>query len=708
MTLWSHVARVVGLQRAKIWAVTFIFILSTASLGLGAMHLLDSPQSAGVLDAPARARQLGDEDGDGLADVIENQIGSDYRKKDTLGHGVPDGWIFRWFGTGADWNNSNLLLAPALVPPLDSVPGPLRGQIALPTFLDVYRIDSANRSSTAWWISGTPMDPFQWDNDGDGIADAWLIQNGLRPWMVAADAQSPGDPRFTLREKYELGLDPTTDDSDHDGLPDWSEIEGKVVFGGQSYQFTPTSPRDFSSRGDGISDGFVVRIGERPDDVSVGLLAPIHEGLSVQEAFGETERACATELAARCDWAARLGSGNFVNPHVADSNDDGVPDAWMARVAWAYGSVLDNASAIVVDNSTSWDRQVWREGFEASLVVDALNPRPTRVYNTTLAQLYNFGKPPQWDENRLGPWWGGIPPNYNASQRSVPLSPALRGWNLSVDHCLGCLEASAPNSNNTRSAWADPRLEDSDQDGLSDLEEYLGNGTPGVIIRTDPLDPDTDGDGLSDWQERPGRLGTHPLRRDSVGRFLTDGEAYEYWSARHARALEEFTLQPQAAQIRYKHLASGGVVQLADLDKLLPLGSLSGNSTNLLTADNDGDGIRDGAELYPNLHLAMQTSLPRPATDPARRDTDGDGLPDAWEIRWSRTQDYQSSTVQFIQSGCHRDCTRVGALGFPSKPERGGNPGTARPGPKAIPQWPCLRVRPGSLCARLVAARPDS
>lgn len=58
----------------------------------------------------------------------------------------------------------------------------------------------------------------------------------------------------------------------------------------------------------------------------------------------------------------------------------------------------------------------------------------------------------------------------------------------------------------------DPKLYDTDGDGLSDGEEVR-------IYKTNPLNPDTDGDGLSDYDEVI-IYGTNPLSSD------TDGDGY--------------------------------------------------------------------------------------------------------------------------------------------------------------------------------------
>ena len=113
-----------------------------------------------------------------------------------------------------------------------------------------------------------------------------------------------------------------------------------------------------------------------------------------------------------------------------------------------------------------------------------------------------------------------------------------------------------------------PEKRDTDLDGLTDAqEERLG---------TDPLRPDTDGDRLKDGEE-VGTTLTDPLRADTDGDLLDDG------------------------------------------DEVLDHG------TDPLEADSDGGGVDDGVE------VAAGTDPLDPSDDPTLMDRDEDGLSDAEE-----------------------------------------------------------------------------
>jgi RHS repeat-associated protein len=107
---------------------------------------------------------------------------------------------------------------------------------------------------------------------------------------------------------------------------------------------------------------------------------------------------------------------------------------------------------------------------------------------------------------------------------------------------------------------------DADSDGLDDWWEWLHFGT----LAQGPND-DPDGDGLNNLDEA--RLGTDPNSADTDGDGLSDG-----------------------AEVNVHH-------------------------TNPLVADSDGDGMDDGDEVTNGL-------------DPNDKDSDNDNLPDGWEFRY--------------------------------------------------------------------------
>lgn len=645
------VISLVGLGNINKVFIASIVALSFIGTSMFVLFLspMDDQWTAGLQDGVASIDSFGDEDGDSLPDALENRIGSDFTKASTLGQGVSDGWLYHWFGGRLDWNDSSILASPAMVSLNGDLPASLQapGRYEPPTVAQVYQIDKArldpDDAGGAWWTAKDALDPFDWDNDGDGIADGWLVSHGIHPATVSGDSPSPGDSAMTLRQKYEAGLNPLSEDTDNDGLLDLEEISGAATFGSISRVFDPTDPLHFSTSGDGIADGFLVRVGLDPLQEGVSILDPAGDGLSVQDAYLITRAHCEEEAGGGCPWRTRLIQGPIVDPAAWDSFGDGTADAWAAKDPYGIAHPLTDNRLIIAYDTEDWDAKKWANDPSdlEGVVVDELNPAPSEVYEVTVQQAYAFLRPTTWSEETDGPWLGGLPTKIDSPEGALPPAVALRGWGIQTNSCLGCAPSDPENPDNLVLAWAsaDPRKSDTDGDGLTDFQEYYGITPSGEFTaRTNPSDPDTDGDGLTDLEEV--LLGTDPLRRDSSGSFLTDGEEAVYWTGRFEDASALYSGNYPLALQRYHWLLGPGETDLTEnhLARLLPNGSLSGTTWNILSTDSDNDGIPDGAELYPNIFLGRPGGGDRPPTDPARADTDGDGLTDDWEIFWSQGQ----------------------------------------------------------------------
>ncbi len=171
-------------------------------------------------------------------------------------------------------------------------------------------------------------------------------------------------------------------------------------------------------------------------------------------------------------------------------------------------------------------------------------------------------------------------------------------------------------------------LSDTDGDGLSFAEEYLG--TRGYT--SDPNDWDTDGDGLSDGEEAA--RGTDPYSRDSDWDGLDDGDEIlagtnplkadtdndgmmDGWEVAHGFDPSDPSDGPADAD-------GDGLVNKDEFYV----------GTDPRNPDTDGDGRTDGAEVNGT-----------PASDPLNPDSDGDGLNDGEEAAlgtspWNPDTDY--------------------------------------------------------------------
>lgn len=134
----------------------------------------------------------------------------------------------------------------------------------------------------------------------------------------------------------------------------------------------------------------------------------------------------------------------------------------------------------------------------------------------------------------------------------------------------------------------DPLKADSDGDGLTDADEIRKH-------KTDPNKADTDGDGLSDSDEIA-KTSTDALKPDTDGDGLSDGEE-----------INNYKTKATAADSDGDGLNDGDEVKT--------------HKTNPLQADTDSDTLNDGEEVT------------RHKSDPNKSDTDGGSVADGVEVQ---------------------------------------------------------------------------
>jgi outer membrane protein OmpA-like peptidoglycan-associated protein len=140
-----------------------------------------------------------------------------------------------------------------------------------------------------------------------------------------------------------------------------------------------------------------------------------------------------------------------------------------------------------------------------------------------------------------------------------------------------------PDGREVRELGTDANIADTDGDGIKDGDEVN-------IYHTNPRMADTDGDGISDLDEAQ-KYHTNPLSNDSDGDGINDGDEINIYHT-----------NPMNAD--------------SDGDQLTDGQEINEYHTNPMLPDTDGDGLTDGGEVTTQ------------HTDPLLVDTDGDGVPD--------------------------------------------------------------------------------
>lgn len=422
--------------------------------------------------------------------------------------------------------------------------------------------------------------PLLADSDGDGMSDGYEVRHGLDPLDPSDATPDLDEDGLTNLEESGLGTNPRGKDTDGDGIPDADEVAGAVTLQNRRLTFTPTDPARFSTGGNAIADGWAVFFAIDPHDANAAYLDPDGDGLSNADEYLWSAGRHASGPNPDKSVEALLSS--TLSPHLADSDGDLLPDGWEVR----YG--LNPLSAADATDDPDDDG---------------------------LTNLQEFAE-------------GSNPLALDSDGDGLRDDVEVLGWTIEVD-------------GRTAQVRSSPSMRDSDSDGLTDAEEREGrvllDGVPVTFSPTDPRLQDTDFDALLDANEvftryRTARL--DPTLADTDGDGLKDGEEVAFWKARQSDLQASLATDGVAAErlLNEYRIRMGTTLDNNALVALLaPEGDVDGDGVpNVLDADSDGDQGSDGDEWNPQSREGRAV----PGTAPWLLDTDGDELPDRWELQF--------------------------------------------------------------------------
>jgi len=442
--------------------------------------------------------------------------------------------------------------------------------------------------------------PLVKDTDGDTMHDGWEVYFGLEPLRPSDNFEDKEGDLLVNVYEYNNSL-VNTGWVDNDGIfttrPDHNDTDGDTISDNDELFNYLTDPTSNDTDGDGMPDGWEVKYGLNPISALDANQDLDNDGWDFDRNFNITSD----------EWFTNLEEYlNGTDPSNNDTDGDGMPDGWEGHYNL---KPTDPTDANEDSDGDGYD--INRDGFVLS----------SEKY-TNIEEFRNNTAPNDNDTDDDG-MWDGWEVYYNMNPLDAYDSTVDNDEDgFDVNH-NGTLEEEEEH-NNLLEFQADthPYIADTDADGMWDGWEWF--------YGLDPLNPldaniDTDNDGVINrleynntaagpYIEVDNITSSHPNNNDTDDDGLLDGQELFIYLTDPTSNDTDGDGMPDGWEVKY------GLNPLDSEDALL---DLDGDSF-----DSDwNDNVTD-SELYANLHEYLN------GTDPTNGDTDGDGMPDGWEVYW--------------------------------------------------------------------------
>jgi hypothetical protein len=469
----------------------------------------------------------------------------------------------------------------------------------------------------------SPNDP---DTDGDGLCDGGRAANCHYPGLVGNPGNQPGERDY--------GSTPWMTDSDGDGIPDGQEaVLWDPGASGQAQDVDGDLLNgliDSDSDNDGLSDGVERDVRHTDMRLADTDKDQLKDGEEITD-YGTDPLDSDTDNDGLLDGAEvavhhtrplvadtdgdGLSDGMEVNtystdPLSTDTDQDGLPDAW---------EILMGTQARVSDASQDPDADNLSNAYEYAINT---NPRNSDSDGDGLPDEYE-------DKYDLDPVHNTASSDAdsdgysNLSEYTAKTDP--RAWDTDGD---GLGDGAEVNTFAT-----DPLAVDSDRDGLGDGDELAQWNTLGATawstnydgdaFTNNLVDSDSDNDQLSDLYEFS-TSHTNPRASDTDGDGLSDYQEVMVYQSQYDAKMWDTDGDGQSDGVEVALMDTNGDF---DRDGITNGDEGSVYGTDPTKEDSDCDGIRDGAELH-YWGASWNSGVNRLLT----ADVDGDGLKDAVEI----------------------------------------------------------------------------